>query len=621
MFGILGDRQKRIGMFKAVLLAMLVFWMLSVVPVSASSQITVTHQHSGDRETGGGCYTGAVYHAHSGDGVNGGGCYSVPECHVHSGNHVSGGGCFTQPVCHVHEGSDVSGGGCYETPVYHVHSSNEMVGGGCYNAAVYHEHSGSETEGEGCYTEPVYHTHSGSDGTGDGCYTVPVYHGHQGSSASGGGCYTEPVYHTHSGSSAAGGGCYTSAVYHQHSGSQSSSANGCYTKAEERSGTRYCGQFVDDGDGLWTCNNCGERTWDWNIPYDQSHSPVWYETVYVLGCGKTTNTAEYYQLNCGKTVDTLEYYDLGCGKTISTVEKYDLGCEKDSSTVERYELGCGKTAATVEKYALDCGKTVETVEKYDLSCGKTAATVEKYDLTCGKNEESVEGYSLGCNKNEQTIEYYELQCEGKELVQEEGETGVKSDGSEALAESETPEKDGAEKEQDSMRQPVKVGLKDSAHAQEALDGETGQVREDDSVEEGSSEAGAGDMLVAGMVNSQDGRAEQKGMSSWGKMILAAGSVTALLAVCLYLLWKNVAVLYCYDRDRRYRMLGIVAVHKKQEKYRVQIDRRIWSRATVNRYRLAISRRLQKKAEDLPLLIETESQNLVLPLEEFVDFAL
>ena len=40
--------------------------------------------------------------------------------HVHTGNPETGGGCY-KPIYHVHEGNETDGGGCYQTPVYHVH--------------------------------------------------------------------------------------------------------------------------------------------------------------------------------------------------------------------------------------------------------------------------------------------------------------------------------------------------------------------------------------------------------------------------------------------------------------------------------------------------------------------
>jgi len=378
--------------------------------------------------------------------------------------------------------------------------------------------------------------------------------------------------------------------------------------------------------------------------------------VYAPGCGKSESTPERYELSCSKSAGTIESYTLGCGKDITTVESYALNCGKDESTVEFYDLSCGKNESTIESYNLSCGRDVNTVENYALGCGMTEGQTDYYALSCGKVAGETEYYVLGCGKDERTVEGYQLACgkdEGKaapfllscgmsqktalgtlEISQEGDELLVKaegiavtgclwSDGSkeERLA-NVVPDSeytclvsylDHGHEQQAELRvrteaapnikeevvQPVKVEMESFATEEEPTES-TESIRQP----------------VVYQPASQEG--------PWESWMFVAGAVVVILAsvlVGVYFLWSKIALLYCYDTNREYKLLGILIVHKNQQNYKVRIERRIWTRASVNRYRLALNRRLQKKAMDLPLVIETEEQNLVRPLEEFVDFAL
>lgn len=327
-------------------LAVLLLWGYAFVPVSAASEVTVTHSHTGDG--------------------------------------TSGGGCYGQEISHVHQGDSGQGGGCYTVPIFHSH-------------------------GGGCYTSPVYHSHTGSSASGDGCYTTAIYHAHTGDTEKGEGCYTAPVYHVHDGDERSGGGCYTEAVYHKHSGNPGQSyANGCYTVKSESLVPRHCGSFVNDGDGFWHCNNCGVRTPDSNVPSDQAHAPYETRISYSLGCGKNESTPEKYNKTCGKDESTVEGYDLNCGKTEETVEGYQLSCGKNEQTVEKHDLGCGKTEQTAERYetgctpsvtyALNCGKKegeplgkLSLIEKEgDLSVSAKGLTVQEYQWSTGESGEKLQ---------------------------------------------------------------------------------------------------------------------------------------------------------------------------------------------------------------------------------------
>lgn len=85
--------------------------------------------------------------------------YAGTAVHHHSGDAESGGGCYQNPVYHTHDGSPEEGGECYQTPVYHVHTGDEANGEGCYTKAVYHTHQGTAQSGGACYTA-VYHSHT-----------------------------------------------------------------------------------------------------------------------------------------------------------------------------------------------------------------------------------------------------------------------------------------------------------------------------------------------------------------------------------------------------------------------------------------------------------------------------
>ena len=639
----------------------------------------VGHSHTGSEAAGGGCYGSAVYHNHTGSGQEGNGCYTVPDYHAHTGSENSGGGCYTEAICHIHQGSEVKKGGCYSTPICHVHSGSEKTGGGCYTKEIYHSHSGSSGTEGGCYTTPVCHEHSGVEEVGGGCYTKAVYHSHSGSSGAKGGCYTMPEYHSHTGSSS-GGGCYTVPVYHTHTGAKGDSPNGCYTKRETETVANFCGMFVENGEGRWFCDNCGEETPAYNVPYGRQHAPYSYYDVYVLGCGKTTGTVEYYKMGCGKTTDTIEGYKLNCGKTTDTVIRYELGCGKEQGAVEYYTLGCGKDEMTVEKYELNCGKTAETVEKYGLSCGKTTSTVEKYGLGCGKTEQTVEGYHPGCGKNELTIEKYALSC-GKQqgaaeyytlgcgknektlesyrtiyqeqggyelncgmqegevlgllwLTEEDGVLKVESEGiqiagylwsdgsTESSLKKESSETgytcrvscfDGhsvyemelVSEEESSVLQPVKVELAKSMPQDSSETIETVSVQP----------------LAASIVPLEETKQGKTQIPVAASAVLVSGVGVGILVLGIWFCRKKLAILYCYDQDRRYRLLGVLPVRKHQGRYRIQIHKNIRSRATMNRYRLAMGAGLWKSEERLQLQIDTGDQNLVLPIEEFVDFAL
>lgn len=76
-----------------------------------------------------------------------------------------GGGLATpyQSITHKHTGNSSTYGGCYTTPVYHVHVGNENMYGPCYSA-VNHTHIGSSAAGGPgtCFETPVYHEHDES---------------------------------------------------------------------------------------------------------------------------------------------------------------------------------------------------------------------------------------------------------------------------------------------------------------------------------------------------------------------------------------------------------------------------------------------------------------------------
>ena len=56
--------------------------LLSGMGMQASAQ-TIRHEHSGDAQNGGECFSNPVYHAHEGNETEGGSCYSTPVYHVH----------------------------------------------------------------------------------------------------------------------------------------------------------------------------------------------------------------------------------------------------------------------------------------------------------------------------------------------------------------------------------------------------------------------------------------------------------------------------------------------------------------------------------------------------------
>ncbi len=579
MFHFTGFKYK-IGTIQKIFLAgVAVLYMISSLNAQASTIFSEKHVHTGSSTLGDGCYT-------------------QPVCHEHSGSNEAGGGCYLTAVGHAHEGSSIGGYGCYTVPIYHTHSGSSTAGGACYRQAVYHVHSGSGESQGGCYRDPVYHVHSGSSTSGQGCYAAPVYHAHSGSGASGGGCYTIPFYHSHVGDSTLGGECYGTPVFHRHQGRPGQIyANGCYTLETTEGVAVFCGLFEKQENGIWQCNQCGELTIDGNVPYNRHHSPITPTTVYVLGCGKSESTPERYELNCGKDTNNIEYYTLGCGKDKTTVEIYASNCGKDENTVESYALSCEKDENIIESYALSCGMDVNTVEQYTLGCGKEEGQTDHYALSCGKDAGQTEYYVLGCGKEESTVEKYYMACD-----KEEQQSSVAPDPEDSspisYIENEL-ETQAPPVVQEEVVQPVKVEMESFAKEEEPLES-TESIRQ----------------TVVYQPVSQEG--------PWESWMFVAGAVAVVLVAVLvgvYFLWSQIALLYCYDSNREYKLLGILTVHKNQQNYKVRIERRIWARAAVNRYRLALNRRLQKKAMDLPLVIETEEQNLVLPLEEFVDFAL
>lgn len=70
----------------------------------------------------------AITHQHSGSSVTGGGCYTSPIYHKHDGSETTYGKCYTQAT-HIHQGTPATGGACYQTPVYHQHDSS------CYHTS------------------------------------------------------------------------------------------------------------------------------------------------------------------------------------------------------------------------------------------------------------------------------------------------------------------------------------------------------------------------------------------------------------------------------------------------------------------------------------------------------
>lgn len=78
-----------------------------------------------------------------------------------------GGGFATpyQSITHAHTGNRNTYGGCFTIPVYHQHEGNESTYGPCYSA-VNHTHIGSSLAGGPgtCFETPVYHQHD------DSCY-------------------------------------------------------------------------------------------------------------------------------------------------------------------------------------------------------------------------------------------------------------------------------------------------------------------------------------------------------------------------------------------------------------------------------------------------------------------
>ena len=137
--------------------------LLSGMGMQASAQ-TIRHEHSGDAQNGGECFSNPVYHAHEGNETEGGSCYSTPVYHVHTGDEVNGGGCYGEETVHTHEGSTSQGGACY-TAVYHSHSDS------CYAEG---SHNSS------CSSHIEFHPYDcGSvhdwDGDGHGCDGFTAY--------------------------------------------------------------------------------------------------------------------------------------------------------------------------------------------------------------------------------------------------------------------------------------------------------------------------------------------------------------------------------------------------------------------------------------------------------------
>ena len=64
---------------------------------SDGSSMTIYHKHTGNRNTGGGCYTKKVTHKHIGNPSIKGGCYTIPVYHSHTDS------CYpqkTMPACY-----------------------------------------------------------------------------------------------------------------------------------------------------------------------------------------------------------------------------------------------------------------------------------------------------------------------------------------------------------------------------------------------------------------------------------------------------------------------------------------------------------------------------------------
>ena len=498
---------------------------------------------------------------------------------------------------HRHEGDASLGTGCYGKAIFHEHTGSKHTGSGCYTAAVRHSHTGDAQTGGGCYGEGIFHSHTGSGGSGGGCYQNAVCHNHSGNSEQGGGCYTVPICHSHQGDELSGGACYATPIYHQHTG-DAQAGSGCYTLEGSRTVTcTYMKTDATQANSPHTdCRTCNASTAQtMNYIFESGHTcgkrdgDVWGESI----CSSCGTVAYSYGMNQSTGVFSHEYevkaFEAGCGMTEETVIGYAFSCPLTEDYVEAYGLGCGRAAGSVEWYQLSCGKNETSVEGYSLSCGMQDGQILEYKRTCGMSKDDIIGYELSCGMDENTEVVVEvkqpvkvpinLTHETEEIPQCPAEqmTGVLSRlESDILTEEDTLESDKPE-----------------------------GILQEESIRVEST------MPVA-IVESEDGIRE---------ILLFVIPVLAIVSLCIKWYFAKTVALYYYDEANQYHSLGRIGVKRSKQGYHVEIGSSVRRKATTDRYRIRISRAMQRASKDAYMFVRISSQVMKLGMKEYVDFAL
>lgn len=301
--------------------------------VTISNTTVPYHQHTDS------CYT-TLQHLHTGDPQTGGGCYSKRTNHVHSGS-------WSLEDVYDSDGNLLYAKGgpgtCYDQPINHEHTGSPNLED--HKVEGTHTHSGSATLGTGCYKIPVAHQHTSS------CYSAST-HVHNRF------CYYETT-----------GACGAIGTWTLTVGSHGAEKNSTCGHIVENSdylsipGTQgsvcnmghhtYCPVIVPKK--ILTCKKSTESTLTCTKTIDG----------YTLGCGKKEGetVTEYKGSGC-YTVPVykngkLDHFDLGCGYTDNGTGKlvaWGLGCteplyEIDEATCSRQPtkvLTCGLSNTTTD---------------------------------------------------------------------------------------------------------------------------------------------------------------------------------------------------------------------------------------------------------------------------------
>lgn len=263
--------------------------------------------------------------------------------------------------------------------------------------------------------------------------------------------------------------------------------------------------------------------------------------------------------------------------TEETVIRYAFSCPLTEDYVEAYGLGCGRESGSVEWYQLSCGKNETSVEGYSLSCGMQDGQILEYKRTCGMSKDDIIGYELSCGMDEST-----------EVVVE-------------------------------VKQPVKVPIKLTHETEEIpqnkaeqMTGVVTRLESDVLTEEDTLESDKPEEILQEDPNREVPMQEK---------LLLVIPVLAIVCLCIKWYFAKTVALYYYDEANQYHSLGRIGVKRSEQGYHVEIGSSVRRKATTDRYRIRISRAMQRASKDACMFVRISSQVMKLGLKEYVDFAL